>query len=136
PGGLLVTDKDSQAAALNLNGVGFFLHKIRFILYWLIHSNYYIPLELREARMATETHNRNPGDGITAELYYQILEPLGFEVNLFPHNHDLGAEVLQGQFGRMSWKRRLVQRLSGIDPDTPEAAQSIMCIARRRSEFN
>ena len=26
---------------------------------------------------------------------------------------------------------RLSQRLSGINPDTPEAAQSIMCIARR-----
>ena len=76
----------------------------------------------------TETHNQKPGDGITPKVYYQTLEPLGFEVSLFPHNHNLGIEVLSGQIGRMSWKRRLAQRLSGINPDTPEAAQSITAV--------
>jgi SAM-dependent methyltransferase len=132
PGGLLVTDKDSQSTALNLRGLGLFLHEARFVLYWLLHSKYYIPREHRMARQATETHNRKPGDGITPDLYYQVLNPLGFDVQLFPHNHDLGSEVLQGKIGRMPWKRRLAQRLSGINPDTPEAAQSIMCIAKRK----
>lgn len=131
PGGLLVTDLDNQSTALNLRGLGLFIHKIRFFIYCFIQSKYYIPTELRMARQATETHNRKPGDGVTPELYYNILRPLGFEVKVFPHNHDLGAEVLENHIGRMSWKRRLVQRLSGISPDTPEAAQSIMCIARR-----
>jgi SAM-dependent methyltransferase len=131
PGGLLVTDKDAQSGALNLRGLGLFLREIRFVFYWLMRSKYYLSVEYRNARQATETHNQNPGDGITSEIYYQILEPLGFEVKVFPHNHDLGVEVLAGEIGRMSWKRRLAQRLSGIDPDTPAAAQSIMCIAKR-----
>jgi SAM-dependent methyltransferase len=132
PGGLLVTDKDSQSTALNLQGIGLFLREARFVLYWLIRSKYYIPREHRMARQATETHNQKPGDGITPDLYYQVLNPLGFDVKLFPHNHDLGVEVLQGKIGRMSWKRRLAQRLSGINPDMPEAAQSVMCIARKK----
>ena len=131
PGGLLVTDKDPQSTALNLKGLGLFLREIRFLLYWVIRSKYYIPLEIRKARQSTETHNQKPGDGITPEVYYQILKPLGFEVQLFPHNHNLGVEVLKGEIGQMSWKRRLAQRLSGINPDTPEAAQSIMCVAKR-----
>ena len=133
PGGLLVTDKDAQSTALNLTGLGLFLRDIRFFFYWIFRSKYYIPVEIRQARQATETHNQKPGDGITPELYYQTLDPLGFEVKLFPHNHDLGIEVLAGEIGRMSWKRRLAQRLSGINPDTPAAAQSIMCIAKRIS---
>jgi SAM-dependent methyltransferase len=131
PGGLLVTDKDAQSTALNLRGLGLFLREIRFLFYWIIRSKYYLTAEYRDARQATETHNQKPGDGITPEIYYKTLEPLGFEVKVFPHNHDLGIEVLKGEIGRMSWKRRLAQRLSGINPDTPEAAQSIMCIARR-----
>jgi ubiquinone/menaquinone biosynthesis C-methylase UbiE len=132
PGGLLVTDKDSQSGALDLKGLGLFLREIRFVFYWLIRSRYYIPEDIRKARQATETHNQKPGDGITADLYYQVLEPLGFDVKVYPHNHDLGVEVLEGQIGRMPWTRRLSQRLSGINPDLPEAAQSIMCIAKRR----
>jgi SAM-dependent methyltransferase len=130
-GGLLVTDKDAQSTALNLSGLGLFLREIRFFFYWIVRSKYYLTQEYRDARQATETHNRKPGDGITPDIYYRTLEPLGFDVKVFPHNHDLGVEVLEGKIGRMSWKRRLAQRLSGINPDTPEAAQSIMCIARR-----
>ncbi|MCJ8282036.1 MAG: hypothetical protein MJK14_19890, partial [Rivularia sp. ALOHA_DT_140] len=76
-------------------------------------------------------HNQRPGDGITKDIYYKALEPLGFDIKLYPHSHNLGAEVIAGQNGRNSWRLRLSQRLSGIDPDTPEAAQSIMCVAQR-----
>jgi SAM-dependent methyltransferase len=131
PGGLLVTDKDPQSTALNFKGLGLLLREIRFVLYWFIRSKYYIPIDVRKARQATETHNQKPGDGITPDIYHQTLEPLGFEVKLFPHNHDLGVEVFEGKIGQMSWKRRLAQRLSGIPLDTPESAQSIMCIAKR-----
>ncbi|PZV14676.1 MAG: SAM-dependent methyltransferase [Leptolyngbya sp.] len=131
PGGLLVTDKDAQSTALNLKGLGLFLREIRFLFYRIMRSKHYLSPEYRKARQATETHNQKPGDGITPEVYRQILEPLGFKVKVLPHNHDLGVEVLEGKIGRMSWERRLAQRLSGINPDTPEAAQSIMCIAKR-----
>jgi SAM-dependent methyltransferase len=126
-----VLDKDPQATALNLSGLGLFLREIRFFLYWIMRSKYYLSVAYRRARQATETHNRQPGDGIVPQVYYETLVPLGFDVRVFPHNHDLGVEVFTGQIGRMSWKRRLAQRLSGIDPDTPAAAQSLMCIARK-----
>ena len=56
--------------------------------------------------------------------------PMGFEVKLYPHSHNLGVEVLEVKNGRNSWRLRLSQSLSGINPDTPEAGQSIMCVAR------
>jgi SAM-dependent methyltransferase len=131
PGGMLVTDKDAQSTALSLKGFGLLLREMRFFFYWIIRSKYYLSPEYRIARRATETHNNKPGDGITPDVYYKTLEPLGFEVDIFPHNHDLGIEVLAGAIGKMPWKRRLAQRMSGIDPDTPESAQSIMCIAKK-----
>jgi SAM-dependent methyltransferase len=131
PGGILVTDKDAQSTALSLKGFGLLLREVRFSFYWIIRSKYYLSPEYRIARQATETHNNKPGDGITPEIYYKTLEPLGFDVDIFPHNHDLGIEVLAGSIGKMPWKRRLAQRLSGIDPDARESAQSIMCIAKK-----
>ena len=130
PGGLLFTDQDPQVSAWNFKGVGLFLRDIRFPLYRLLGNQHFIPYEERHARWKTEIHNQRPGDGITPEVYYKALEPLGFKVKLYPHSHDLGAEVLEGKNGRNSWRMRLSQRLSGINPNTPEAAQSIMCIAR------
>ncbi len=133
PGGLLFTDQDPQVSAWNLKGLGLFIRDIRYPLYRLLGSKHYIDYEVRQARWKTEIHNQRPGDGITPEVYYDALQPLGFEVKLYPHSHDLGAEVLEGKNGKNSWRLRLSQRFSGINPDTPEAAQSIMCIARRRS---
>ncbi|BAY81416.1 type 11 methyltransferase [Calothrix parasitica NIES-267] len=131
PGGLLFTDQDPQRTAWNLKGVGLFLRDIRYPLYRLLRSKHFIPYDKRQARWKTEVQNQRPGDGITKDVYYKALEPLGFDIKLYPHSHDLGAEVLEGKNGRNSWRLRLSQRLSGINPDTPEAAQSIMCIARR-----
>ncbi|MEO0841147.1 MAG: class I SAM-dependent methyltransferase [Cyanobacteria bacterium J06643_5] len=131
PGGLLFTDQDPQRTAWNLKGVGLFIRDIRYPLYRLLRSKYYIPFDKRIARWKTEVQNQRPGDGITKDIYYKALEPLGFDIKLYPHSHDLGAEVLEGKNGRNSWRMRLSQRLSGINPNTPEAAQSIMCVARR-----
>ena len=133
PGGLLFTDQDPQRTAWNLKGVGLFVRDIRYPLYRLLRSKHYISYEERQARWKTEVHNQRPGDGITKDVYYKALEPLGFDVELYPHSHDLGAEVLEGENGRNSWRLRLSQCLSGINPDAPEAAQSIMCIARRKN---
>ena len=131
PGGLLFTDQDPQRTAWDLKGAGLFIRDIRYPLYRLLGSKHYIACKERHARWKTEVQNQRPGDGITKDVYYKALEPLGFEIELYPHSHDLGAEVLEGKNGRNSWRLRLSQRLSGINPDTPEAAQSIMCIARR-----
>lgn len=126
PGGILITDEDPQQTAWNQRGLGLLVQKART---WLP-----IYLQMRSAeeltgRLATEIHNRQPGDGVKPELYYKTLEPLGFTLKLYPHNHDAGTELLKGDYGRSSWIYRLEQRLSGVDPDSPEAASSVMCIA-------
>jgi len=59
------------------------------------------------------------------------LQPLGFDVEVFPHNQTVGAEALDGDFGRASLKMRVGQILSGIDPNSKAAALSLMCRAVR-----
>ena len=80
--------------------------------------------------MASETHHR-PGHGVTPALFISILEPLNFDVKLYPHNNSSGAETFDSVMGRSKFKYRMGQILSGIDPDSTEGALSLMCIAVR-----
>ena len=130
PGGILVTDHDPQRTAWDYKGVALFLWQMRLPWYRLIKRGGHASAEEQKWSLAGEVHHK-PGDGMTPDLYYQTLEPLGFTVKLYPHNHTVGAEVLQGNYGRAAWKYRFEQRLSGIKPDSPEAALSLMCIATR-----
>ena len=83
--------------------------------------------------LATELHHK-PGDGVTSELFYQTLEPLNFTIKLYPHNNTGGTEVLQGDYGKPPhWRYRVGQILSGIDPNTPGAQLSLMCVATRNT---
>ena len=131
PGGMLVVDHDPQLSAWNYKGLGMFLYNIRLLLYRFLLRNLHIDQEERSCILATETHHK-PGDGVTPELFSQVLEPLGFTIKLYPHNNTVGAEVLEGDRGQPPhWRYRLNQRLSGIDPNTPEASLSLMCVAIR-----
>jgi SAM-dependent methyltransferase len=130
PGGILVTDHDPQRSAWDYKGMALFLWQMRLPWYRLIKRGGHASAEEQKWSLAGEVHHK-PGDGMTPDLYYQTLEPLGFTVKLYPHNHTVGAEVLQGNYGRAAWKYRFEQRLSGIKPDSPEAALSLMCIATR-----
>jgi SAM-dependent methyltransferase len=130
PGGILVTDHDPQRTAWDYKGIALFLWQMRLPWYRLIKRGGHASAEEQKWSLAGEVHHK-PGDGMTPDLYYQTLEPLGFTVKLYPHNHTVGAEVLQGNYGRAAWKYRFEQRLSGIKPDSPEAALSLMCIATR-----
>lgn len=132
PGGLLITDHDPQHTAWNWKGLGMLLYKIRVPIYRLISRGKFMSQAEHDAMLATETHHK-PGAGVTSELYYQTLEPLGFSVKVYPHNHTVGAEVLQGNYGRSQMKYRFSQWLSGINPNSPEAALSLMCVARRNA---
>ena len=81
--------------------------------------------------LATEIHHK-PGHGVTEEFFVRVLSPLGFSLNLYPHNQTVGAEVLAGEVGvPPHWRYRLGQRISGLDPTLPEAALSLMCVAKR-----
>ncbi|MDF5717082.1 MAG: class I SAM-dependent methyltransferase [Rhizonema sp. NSF051] len=130
PGGLLITDHDPQQTAWNWKGLVLPLYKIRVPIYWLLNGGKFMSKEEHDAMINTEIHHK-PGAGVTEKMYYQTLEPLGFTVKVYPHNHTLGAEVLQGNYGRSALKYRFSQWLSGINPNSPEAALSLMCVARR-----
>lgn len=134
PGGLLITDEDPQCTAWERKGLGLMVDKARklFPMYWFPgRTRFYKTKKERALRLATEVHNRKPGDGVTPEFYYGTLEPLGFTLNLYPHNHAVGPELFRGHYGKSLLKYALAQRLSGMNPNSPETAESIMCIARK-----
>jgi SAM-dependent methyltransferase len=131
PGGLLIVDHDPQLTAWDYRGLALFCYKIRLRIYWVFLRSLHTPREERLKALATELHHK-PGDGVTAELFLQTLNPLDFTVRLFPHNQTVGAEALTGHMGRPPhWRYRVGQRLSGINPHSPDAALSIMCVAIR-----
>jgi ubiquinone/menaquinone biosynthesis C-methylase UbiE len=134
PGGLLITDEDPQRTAWHHKGLGLLVNRARkqFPMYWLPgRASFYRSKQARELRLTTEIHNHKPGDGVTLDLYRDTLVPRGFEIELYPHNHGVGAELFAGNYGRSPLKYTLAQRLSGMNPHSPEAAQSVMCIARK-----
>jgi len=135
-GGLLVIDHDPQLTAWNFKGIAMLFYKVRLAIYKMFLSNLHIPKEERLCALSTETHHK-PGDGVTPNLFRSILEPMGFEVKLYPHNHTVGADVLSGNIGKPPhWRYRLGQFLSGINPYSSEAALSLMCIAQRYKDIS
>jgi ubiquinone/menaquinone biosynthesis C-methylase UbiE len=132
PGGLLVVDHDPQLQAWNYKGLGMLFYKIRLPFYRFVLRNLYIDSKQRTHLLLTEIHHK-PGDGVTSEFFYQNLEDLGFAVKLYPHNNNIGKEALQGNPGKPPhWRYRFGQRLSGINPNLPEASLSLMCVAERK----
>ncbi|MEO0408364.1 MAG: class I SAM-dependent methyltransferase [Cyanobacteria bacterium P01_A01_bin.135] len=132
PGGLLVSDLDPQISARNYQGLGLWFDQIRRTrLRELLRPSQRRSKAEVSARAASEIHNFSPGDGVTPALYQSVLVSLGFDIALYPHNHQVGAETFRGDGGKAPWYIRTAQRLSGIDPDYVAAAQSIMCVARR-----
>jgi len=130
PGGLLVTDLDPQVSARNYRGLGlWFDHARRHPLRELMRSDQRRSDAEITTRAASEIHNFCPGDGLTPDLYHRILAPMGFNVATYPHNHQIGADVFQGNCGQAPWYIRAAQVLSGIEPNLKETAQSIMCVA-------
>ncbi|NJO10341.1 MAG: class I SAM-dependent methyltransferase, partial [Leptolyngbyaceae cyanobacterium SL_1_1] len=133
PGGLLIIDHDPQRAAWNYKRLGMAFYRLRHLIYHYCLPDLDMDKQERTSALATEIHH-HPGDGVTAELFMQTLLPRGFNVNLYPHNQTLGAEVLAGDIGNPPhWRYWVGQRLSGIDSKLPEAALSLMCVAQRHS---
>ncbi len=133
PGGLLITDEDPLCHPATYEGVAWLVTEARnrFPMYWLPGraSIYRSPHE-QAWRLATEIHNCKPGDGVTPALYLDTLEPLGFEVELYPHYYNVGDELFQGNPGKLGFKDSLIKLLAG--QNAPQAPQSIACIARKR----
>ncbi|OKH53136.1 SAM-dependent methyltransferase [Calothrix sp. HK-06] len=131
PGGILITDHDPQLTAYQFRGLGLLLWQVRLPLYRLLKRGGHSTKQEQIWGLAAEVHHK-PGHGVTPELFHQVLTPLGFTVNLYPHNHRVGADALEGNYGRSFWRCRMAQRLSGINPNSREAALSLMCIAHRQ----
>lgn len=130
PGGLLVTDHDVQQTMWQNNPMAHWLWNFRLPLYRLLRRGGHTSIEEQNWMVATEVHH-NPGDGVTPEFFHDILEPMGFAIELYPHNRTVGAEAMEGKVGRSSWNIRLAQWLSGVNPDSAKGALVMMCIARK-----
>jgi SAM-dependent methyltransferase len=132
PGGVLITDEDPLSYKETYQGLALLVieARARFPMYWLPgRSTVYKSPEEQAWRLATEIHNSKPGDGVTPELYINTLEPLGFEIELYPHYHNVGDELFRGEQGKLGFKDTLIQILAGAK--APKPPQSIACIARR-----
>ncbi len=132
PGGLLITDEDPLCHLVNYQGVALLVNEARkrFPMYWLPgRASIYTPPEELAWRLATEVHNSKPGDGVTPALYLDTLKPLGFEVELYPHYHNVGDELFRGTPGKLGFKDSLIKLLAG--KNAPPPPQSIACIAKR-----
>ncbi|MCF4967937.1 class I SAM-dependent methyltransferase [Nostoc sp. CMAA1605] len=130
PGGLLITDHDPQKSAYQFKGLGSLLWQLRLPIYRYMKRGGHSTAEEQSWGLATEVHHK-ACDGVTSKMFYEMLEPMGFAVKVYPHNHQVGAAALQGDYGKPFWKYRVAQRLSGINPHSPEAALSLMCVATR-----
>jgi ubiquinone/menaquinone biosynthesis C-methylase UbiE len=130
PGGILITDHDPQLSAWDFKGFAKLLWDARLLVYRVIGHGFHKSATQQASGLQTEIHHR-PGHGVTIDFFTRILEPLGFEVNVYAHNHEIGAEALTGQPGRAEWKYRVGNILSGRHPDAQHSALSLMCVARK-----
>ncbi|KAA3439604.1 class I SAM-dependent methyltransferase [Rufibacter hautae] len=131
PGGLIVTDHDPQFSAWNYKGLAKVLWEGRLIFYKITGHGFHKTDSQQYWGLKCEIHHK-PGHGVTKELFTDTLTPNEFEVKVFPHNHELGSEVLQGQKGKASLKYRLGNILSGRDPNADSSALSLMCVAKKK----
>lgn len=132
PDGLLITDHDPQLSAWDFKGLARWLWNARLWVYRLTGHSFHKSGSQQAWGLRTEIHHR-PGDGVTPDFYTRTLAPLGFDVQVHAHNHQVGADALRGVVGPSQWKYRLGHLLSGRNPAAPTSALSLMCIARRRA---
>ena len=130
PGGVLITDHDPQHSAWNYKGAAKLLWNARLVYYRYIGHSFHKSAEQQKWALACETHHK-PGHGVTRDLFETILEPLGFKVNIYPHNHILGKEVFEGKTGPVEFKYKLGNLLSGRNPWADSSALSLMCVTTK-----
>lgn len=132
PGGMLVTDHDPQRSAWDFKGPAKLLWNARLIIYRIMGRGFHKSMSQQAWGLKTEIHHR-PGHGMSEAFYRETLEPLGFEVGVYPHNHETGAEVLKGDWGKAELKYRIGNMLSGRNPFAASSALSMMCVARKKA---
>lgn len=130
PGGILVTDHDPQLSAWDYKGLAKLLWNSRLLIYKITGHGFHKTDSQQHWGLACEIHHK-PGHGVTKRFFNSHLQPLGFDVNVYPHNHELGAEVLKGDKGKAELKYRLGNILSGRNPNADESALTLMCVAKK-----
>lgn len=130
PGGVLITDHDPQRSAWDYKGVAKLLWGARLWLYRITQHGFHKTGSQQYWGLKSEAHHK-PGDGVSEALYRKVLEPLGFQVRIHAHNHQVGAAALSGDTGPAQWKYRMGNLLSGRWPNASSSALSLMCIAKR-----
>jgi len=130
PGGMIVTDHDPQRSAWDYKGLAKLLWNARLIYYKVIGHGFHKTSNQQYWALATEIHHK-PGHGVTEAMFKKLLSPLGFKVNVYPHNHEVGSEVLDGKKGKAAFKYRIGNLLSGRNPNADASALSLMCVARK-----
>ena len=131
PGGWLISDNDHQQEATDFRGLSRSLFEARLPLNRWRRRGPHADRFQQLCMLAGEVHAHPPGQGVRADLFRATLEPLGLRTRVLPHNQTLGAEVLRGQMGAKPLSWQVLQRLAGIDPASPQAALSLMCVAQR-----
>lgn len=134
PGGMLITDHDPQLSAWNYKGVAKLLWNGRLVWYKIVGRGFHKTNDQQHWGLACEIHHK-PGHGVTRKMFRSILEPSGFKVSIFPHNHTVGAEVLQGKKGKADFKYRLGNILSGRNPNADDSALTLMCVAKKAANY-
>lgn len=129
PGGVLVTDHDSQYSAWNYKGIAMLLWQARLLYYRMTGHGFHKSADQQKWGLACEIHHK-PGHGVKKEMFESILEPHGFNVKVFPHNHTLGKSIFEGKIGKANLKYRLGNLLSFRNPSSAESALSLMCVAK------
>lgn len=130
PGGMLITDHDPQLTAWDYKGMAKLLWNARLWIYRLIGHSFHKSVSQQSCGLKTEVHHQ-PGDGVTRKLFKETLGPLGFDVSVYAHNHQVGAEVFEGEVGPAGWKYKVGNILSGRNPYAQDSALSLMCVARK-----
>jgi ubiquinone/menaquinone biosynthesis C-methylase UbiE len=131
PGGLLITDHDPQLSAWDYKGPAKLLWNARLYIYRLTGHSFHKKGGQQSWALKSEIHHQ-PGHGVTKTFFKSVLEPLGFDVAIYPHNHEVGAEALEGVMGKAEWKYRLGNILSGRNPNADTSALSLMCVSKKR----
>ena len=134
PGGMLVTDHDPQLSAWDFKGPAKWAWDLRLLVYRWLKKGFHRSVEEQALGLQSEIHHM-PGSGVTRDLYQDVLTPLGFDVEVYCHNNEVGASALVSDFGRSRARYRLAQVMSGVNPNTPEAALSLLCRATRPPPF-
>lgn len=133
PGGTLFTDHDPQKTMFNDNWRAKLIWNARLPLYRWMKRGGHSTVEEQYWSTATEAHH-SPGEGMTPDLLYRVLKPMGFQIQLYPHNMRVGREIVQGEKGKGPLKVRLSQRFSGVNPSSDLGAMMLMCVATKTLE--